>query len=269
MSYMTDCLQGRLVVVSPHLDDAVLSLGAAIAAAITRGASVTVLSVFCGDPFSQAPAGSWDRKSGFTSEGEASRARREEDRQACAILGAVPHWLPFGDDQYERHGGEEDVGSAVVAATTGADRVLIPGWPLVNPDHAWLSTLLLRRHRELGPIGLYAEQPYAFQNAKGTSERPSAVEAMDPQAAEWECLPIAKRDRQLKRKAVECYASQVRQLGLGYIGLRRLLADERKRGGESVCWVSPESDALNELDIAGDPSKSLRTPVHPSTQPTA
>ena len=39
-------------------------------------------------------AGGWDRRGGFATEGESARARREEDRRACAVLGATPVWLP-------------------------------------------------------------------------------------------------------------------------------------------------------------------------------
>ena len=226
---LTEYLQGRVVVVSPHLDDAVLSLGATIAAAVQQGADVTVLTVLCGDPFSQTPAGPWDRNSGFASEGEAARVRREEDRRACAILGAKPRWLPFADEQYDRHGDEQEITAALRYATTGADMVLVPGWPLVNPDHAWLNTLLLGARTEGARLGIYVEQPYAFQ-APGSALGP---------AHSWQRLPVRKRDRQLKRKAIEAYESQLRQLGLGYIGLGRMLADERSQGGEALSWVSP------------------------------
>src|SRR5262249_8239648 len=104
----------RVVVVSPHLDDAVLSLGAAIACT-ARGRSVEVLHVFGGDPESDAPAGGWDRRGGFRTEGEATRARREEDRRACAVLGASPAWLSFGDADYERHGTGEEIRAAVTS----------------------------------------------------------------------------------------------------------------------------------------------------------
>ena len=71
-------LTGRLVVVSPHLDDAVLSLGATMASAARNGAHVTVLTVFACDPQSSAPAEWWDRAGGFRTLGEAACARREE-----------------------------------------------------------------------------------------------------------------------------------------------------------------------------------------------
>ncbi len=85
----------RLVILSPHLDDAALSLGATIAYASEVGLAVTVLTVLAGDPDSEEPAGTWDTICGFATAGEAARVRRAEDANACEILGAEPMWLPF------------------------------------------------------------------------------------------------------------------------------------------------------------------------------
>jgi LmbE family N-acetylglucosaminyl deacetylase len=235
---MKEYLRGRVVVVSPHLDDAVLSLGSTIAAAARRGATVEVLSVFCGDPVSPAPAGAWDLKSGFGSEGEASQARRQEDRAACATLGATAHWSPFGDEQYERRGDEREVGAAVATVADGADVVLIPGWPLENSDHAWLSEVLLKKHIHCGRLGLYLEQPYAFYRRE---RRPVTVAArLQPllrTVPAWHHLSASSLDRHLKRQAVTAYRSQARQLGLRFLGVRRLLQYENACGGEAIAWL--------------------------------
>lgn len=53
--------RGPLVVLSPHLDDAVLSLGATIARLSRHGRSVRVVTAFANDPTSRAPAGPWGR----------------------------------------------------------------------------------------------------------------------------------------------------------------------------------------------------------------
>ena len=66
----------RIVVVSPHLDDGVLSLGAAIASWARAGATVELLTVLACDPDSEAPAGGWDRRGGFATEGDSARALR-------------------------------------------------------------------------------------------------------------------------------------------------------------------------------------------------
>jgi LmbE family N-acetylglucosaminyl deacetylase len=236
---MKETLNGRVVVVSPHLDDAVLSLGATIAAAVRCGATVEVLSVFCGDPFSQAAAGPWDRHAGFSSEGEASRSRREEDRAACGTLGARSHWLAFADEQYDRHGGEAEIGPAVLKATQGADAVLIPGSPLTNPDHAWLVAMLLRKRFDCRRLGLYVEQPYTFQGpGGGVPALSGVVKSGVPQTPTWRPTDTSSGDWTLKRRALNCYRSQLGQLGLGFIGLRRMLGSERARGGETVAWLA-------------------------------
>src|SRR5262249_1712424 len=128
---------GRVVVVSPHLDDAILSLGATLARVSCDARSLDVVTVFCGDPTSTAPAGSWDSLAGFTPQGAASRQRRDEDRRACELVGATPRWLPFPDGQYPRLG-RDDLGEVVSAACAGADTLLLPGFPLVHADHAEL-----------------------------------------------------------------------------------------------------------------------------------
>ena len=236
---MKNSLQGRVVIISPHLDDAVLSLGSSIAATARGGATIEVLSVFCGNPASRATAGTWDRKSGFASEGDASRTRREEDRTACTILGATARWLSFGDEQYERRGNEQEVCSAIAAAVDGADVVLIPGWPLTNSDHAWLSEMLLRTRLRCSRLGLYLEEPYAFyRRESGPVTCTPTLHSMVGAMPSWHHLSVSRLDRQLKRKAVRAYRSQARQLGLGFLGVLRLLQYERARGGEAIAWLS-------------------------------
>ena len=58
----------RIVVVSPHLDDGVLSLGAWMASQVRAGARVELLTVFACDPESDAPTKGWDARGGFRTE---------------------------------------------------------------------------------------------------------------------------------------------------------------------------------------------------------
>jgi LmbE family N-acetylglucosaminyl deacetylase len=258
---ISQCLppKRRIVVVSPHLDDAVLSLGATIASAVRSGADVEVLSVFCGDPGSAAPPGEWDRKSGFQSEGEASRVRREEDRAACSILGARPRWLPFGDEQYDQRRDEQQVGTALVAALAGADAVLIPGWPLQNADHLWLNDLLLRTELQCGQLGLYLEQPYGFY-------RRACPSAAMP---DWHHLSTSTVDRELKRHAVSAYRSQARQLGLRFTGVRRFLRYEFAQGGEAVAWLPSPDSTVEELGTRVPASAHVMNASRPDCSPVA
>src|SRR3954463_13831402 len=96
----------QIVVLSAHLDDAVFSLGAAIAATSRAGVDVVILTVLAGDPSSRVTAGAWDAEAGFATAGEAARARGLEDERACAEVAARPVWLPYSDVQYPRGGSD-------------------------------------------------------------------------------------------------------------------------------------------------------------------
>jgi LmbE family N-acetylglucosaminyl deacetylase len=222
------------VVVSPHLDDGVLSLGAAISHARRRGAQVAILTVLAGEPSSSAPAGPWDRKSGFGTAGEAARVRREEDRRACGILGAEPRWLPHEDHQYERRADDKAIRADVIEAV-GDAMVLLPGFPLSHDDHAWVAVLLegaFARER----VGYYVEQPYAIW----TGDQPfDWVAPGSAHPAQWRPAAADARDRLRKLRACRAYASQ-----LPHLGSRPLLATcrrEARLGGELITWAQ-ESD---------------------------
>ena len=102
---------GPVTVVSPHLDDAVLSCAGLIAGV----PGTTVVTVFAGVPPARDPATpaeflpgstSWDQASGFSQGDDVVGMRRAEDRAALAHLGAVPRWLDFLDSQYVVEPGE-------------------------------------------------------------------------------------------------------------------------------------------------------------------
>ncbi len=217
----------RIVVVSPHLDDAALSLGAAMASWARAGHEVEVLTVFASDPESEAPAGGWDRRGGFATEGESARARREEDAAACALLGVTPVWLPFGGLDYERHGADHEIVEAV-AHNVGSDApVLVPGFPLTHPDHEWLARGLVPALSEEGRLGLYAEQPYSARNR----DKPRLPEwlARSGTPSHFARVDAGARGRIAKWRAIRAYRSQLPLLALR--GLRR---------GPHTLAVSPE-----------------------------
>jgi LmbE family N-acetylglucosaminyl deacetylase len=233
-------LPSGLVIVSPHLDDAVLSLGASIARASRAARQIGVLTVFAGAPDSTVPAGGWDRRGGFSTEGEAATARRLEDREACSIVGAEPTWLPFPDADYAQTRDAEAVWSAVAGVVEGAEAALIPGFPLTNADHGWLARTLLQRRLPCGRIGLYAEQPYRYAERK-RSRRPGAPDFLRHSESHWLRPAAGVRDRGAKRRAILAYRSQMPLLGLsrdGWRKLDRMLRHEALRRGERLMWLS-------------------------------
>jgi hypothetical protein len=136
-------------------------------------------------------------------------------------------WLPFGSSDYERHGDAADVWGAISPTTADADLVLVPGFPLVHPDHAWLNAMLVER-LPADRLGRYAEQPYALREL-GDAPFPR--------------LPRSAGDRILKWRAIRMYASQLALLGLrGLRGSGRLAWSH-----ERVEWPSAGNDPPSGL----------------------
>jgi LmbE family N-acetylglucosaminyl deacetylase len=197
----------RLIVLSPHLDDAVFSLGATIARAARDGVQVTVLTVFGGDPDSSARAGDWDRQAGFATEGEAAARRRREDGRACSILSATPLWQPFPDEQYEGRPNDAHLADVLERTLRNADTVLVPGSPLKHPDHRCLAELIFEAACFTGRIGLYVEQPYAlWEDRVGLPEQ---LRDLTPGPVKWRGTRVGYRELVLKMLACRAYTSQL------------------------------------------------------------
>ena len=95
----------RWIYLSPHLDDAVLSAGGLIYDQTNSGIPVEIWTLIAGvptdteySPFAQLLHYRW----GFSSGEETFLARREEDRQAAAIVGAKVQHFDFLDCIYRR-----------------------------------------------------------------------------------------------------------------------------------------------------------------------
>ena len=95
----------RWIYLSPHLDDAVLSAGGLISDQSRAGTPVEIWTFMCGyapkgevSPFAQLLHSMW----GFSSAEETTRMRREEDKQAAAMIGAKILHFDFLDCIYRR-----------------------------------------------------------------------------------------------------------------------------------------------------------------------
>jgi LmbE family N-acetylglucosaminyl deacetylase len=95
----------RWIYLSPHLDDAVLSAGGLIYEQTRAGIPVEIWTFMCGypppgdaSPFAELLHSQW----GFSSAEETTRARREEDKNAAARVGAQVTHFDFLDCIYRR-----------------------------------------------------------------------------------------------------------------------------------------------------------------------
>ena len=199
----------RLVIVSPHLDDAVLSLGGAIARHARFGADWTIVTVFAGNPECSRPAGPYDRRCGFLSAGEAAASRRREDKKACALVGAKPVWLPFGGIQYDKVNDADAVWAALEPYVDRAQILLLPGFPLVHRDHFWVTQLVRERAPKNRQVVFYAEQPYAHSR-QAAHDRRNFVTGLRVQ---WVSLYAGIAERFTKGRACRAYWSQFRTFG--------------------------------------------------------
>ncbi|MEK8106267.1 PIG-L family deacetylase [Micromonospora sp. M12] len=84
--------------VSPHLDDAVFSIGGTLAALVAAGWTVRVVTCFTAsvpEPSPFALACQLDK--GLAADVDYMALRRAEDRAACALLGVEPVHLPLAE----------------------------------------------------------------------------------------------------------------------------------------------------------------------------
>ncbi len=235
--------QGHTVIISPHFDDAIMSLGATIFRATNAGSEVTILTVFGGSVSAEVPASEWDRKAGFATAGASARARREEDRAACLLVGAKSAWLDFDAEPYPRGVTLAQLSASIAAHVAPSDAVLLPGYPLEHADHLAVARATLEFPIACRRMGVYVEQPYAyFMHAvhRRPAERDAAAPSLAPlikTPLEWTHVRASTVEARLKNRAMRAYASQLRQLGLGRWGRFQLLREEGKRGGESFGWL--------------------------------
>ena len=156
-------------------------------------------------PGLDGPAGGWDRRGGFGTEGESARARREEDRRACAVLGATPVWLPFGSVDYERHGEDGDVREPSCAAVDecgpGA-RSRVPA----QPSRPRMARADVASAPRAGRVALYAEQPYTRREG---ASRSAAMARGARRARGVRAGPSAPRDRAREVARDPSYSSQL------------------------------------------------------------
>ncbi len=204
------------LILSPHLDDGVLSLGAFIATASAAATMVTVVTIFGGDPDSQAPAGRWDGRAGFETAGGAARGRR----------------VPFFDKDYGPAPADDAVWDQLASRVERAERVFVPGRPLIHGDHAWVSRVVSER-ADPAKLVFYAELPYdAWPEDKRGGQGGVAELA---RTRTWTAPRTGVRGRLLKWRATAAYSTQLPWLARpGY----RTAVLKSRLGRERLAWPS-------------------------------
>jgi LmbE family N-acetylglucosaminyl deacetylase len=200
---------GRLLVISPHLDDAVFSCEALLKFA----GDARVFTIFGGDAPQGAPIAKWDLQCGFTVGTNVMEARRNEDAQALGVLGAVPIWGTELQEGYRADPPDDDHVTKLIieAITTNAPSHVVFPLGLSHTDHLLVAsaTGAAVRALEVSDAFVYAERPYA-QRQPGIVKRRCAE--LRAQGVELSTAVLSRRARKGDRSAIRCYASQLRGL---------------------------------------------------------
>ena len=217
---------GPILLVSPHLDDAVLSCEALVG----RLEPIHILTVFAGEP-DPPRRGWWDETCGFESSAVSIPARRLEDD---AALAGMPHrrlYLELLELQYaDRRTSEEEtvlgraIGdwlarfpSATVAVPAGAGRRerqfarlltrfghTSPEW-VQHPDHVFVRDAALTALAASNGVPLLCEElPYLVgMPADGVVERAARRHGCTAEPI------VVEIDRERKATRIAAYATQI------------------------------------------------------------
>lgn len=232
---------GVAVVVSPHLDDAVLSRWSVL----TQEREVLVLNVFTGDPDPAVPR-PWDELTGATDPVVRQAERREEDRAALRLAGRTGVGLgvrPPATVHAAAH-----VGELLAAAVPAGSELHLPAGIGGHAAHVLVrDTGLALRRRAAGTL-LYADVPYATRygwpgwvtgDPPDPFLRPDAAWKRDVASAPLDgagMTPVVARldagQAERKLAAVRCYRTQLAALEEGPVGR---VSHPRLRGFE-LAW---------------------------------
>jgi LmbE family N-acetylglucosaminyl deacetylase len=147
-----------IVILSPHLDDAVLSCWHVL----TAPEEVEVVTVFAGVPSELTVPAWWDQYTGAADSGKRVRERIEEDRQALAVAGRTAVNLGFLDEQYRCD--EQRVGPLAeqIEARLPPDALIYAPAAFANhADHVLVRAAALQLRDAGFPVALYADLPHA------------------------------------------------------------------------------------------------------------
>jgi LmbE family N-acetylglucosaminyl deacetylase len=164
-----------VMVLSPHLDDAVWSCFSLLA----RDADVLVATVFAGIP--DGAPGWWDVQCGIADSAAHVRDRRSEDEAVLESLGATAVHLDLLDGQYrEQPVPPEEIVRALGERVPAVRHVYSPGG-IGHPDHALVRDAgALLRERGV-PVTVYTDYCYSTREGWPTFVRPDGRPEADEQ----------------------------------------------------------------------------------------
>jgi LmbE family N-acetylglucosaminyl deacetylase len=242
---------------SPHLDDALYACGGWTARQTQAGVQVTVLTICAGDPprgplsdFAQELHARWGEQV------PPMQARREEDRQACDLVGAQAVHLDVPDAVYrmdrrkrplyptepDTFGMLNPLEGPLVRRTADQIREAIPQSAEVycpagfggHVDHRLTRAAAERLGR---PLRYYSDFPYA---ARGVGIPPE----LDEPPGRRRLVRLSDEELEIWSQTVAAYHTQFSTFWSRMEALRRELREYHDRQGGVSFWV-PEGETAD------------------------
>jgi hypothetical protein len=247
-----------VAILSPHLDDAVLSCWHVL----DGPGSVVVINVFTGLP----PAGAlgwWDRMTGATDSVTRVRQRRAEDRAALATAERKSIALGLPDAQYAVAGAYDDLTRRIAGAVSPGATLYAPAALGGQPDHVAVRDAALALHDRGHRLVLYADLPHAIRRGWPAWVTAGATDAdgddwnRELSAAGLSAPRLVARVRPLDatmraRKLVALDAYRTQRAALDRLAFVPL--DDPRALGWEVSWAVSAS-------LAREPHEVVRQPV--------
>jgi LmbE family N-acetylglucosaminyl deacetylase len=255
-----------VAILSPHLDDAVLSCWHVL----TQPGEVVVINVFAGAPEGRGGVAWWDRYTGATDSSDRVRERVEEDGTALSLAGRAAVNLDLLDEQYR------DGEQPLAPVTAQLERLVSPGGRIYapaafanHPDHALVRTAALELRGKGCAVSLYADLPHATLHgwpgwvigkrvpaskdlAAATWEHSLAATGIPPEAMVPTVHELDRSAHARKMEAVHTYRTQLE--GLAELAGGRLA--DRELLGYEVVWALPCAATASPTPAGSD--KALR-----------
>lgn len=249
------------VVLSPHSDDAPLSLGGWIHQLTASGHDVLIVTTMCGDPRPPIPDTPLIRElhTRWNVGDAVSAVRRREDQAAARVLGARIAFLDLPDCIYRVDSDGAalyDTGEAIFGPLKAEDAVsggvpadlldLIGGAtdiyaPLAVGNHVdhqavkqWGMSITAKLHG--ARLWLYEDYPYSE-----TAGAVDATLAVTTGALSLLPLQLSTQDMRAKMDAIACYASQISTFWVSLDDMEARITAYFTQGGtrpsHERCWA--------------------------------
>jgi LmbE family N-acetylglucosaminyl deacetylase len=222
-------MSDTVAILSPHLDDAVLSCWHVLAGP----ASVRVVNVFTGMP--EGGLGDWDRVTGATDSPQRMRERLDEDSAALRSVARPAVNVGLLDEQYRNGSAPASMYEAIAPVIAPGEIVYAPAGFDGHTDHVLVRDAGLALRGRGMPVRLYADLPHAAAAGWPGWVAPTGTElkadggwraalsdaGVEPDGARGSVHRLDREALRRKLGALHCYPTQFPAL-LGSVSLTAL-----------------------------------------------